>query len=185
VTIPTGRSFLSYRRGRGNEAELLVAAQHDVGIPTWRDVQDLRETPLADELRQVLANPEIANAVLWLTREVAESPVMLRLELPALLERARARDGFFVVPVAAGGLDYGDLAGPGGVLAAEIRDHLRETRRKLGALGKIHLFQAVPAGLAVLLGQYLNTLGPVQTYEHIPIDSTGRYQKAALLQPSL
>lgn len=41
MTDPTGRSFLSYRRTRLNEARLLIEAQHDVGIPTWQDLTDL------------------------------------------------------------------------------------------------------------------------------------------------
>lgn len=39
MTDPTGRSFLSYRRGRKDEAALLIAAQHDHGIPTWQDTR--------------------------------------------------------------------------------------------------------------------------------------------------
>ena len=34
---------------------------------------------------------------------------------------------------------------------------------------------AVPAGLAMLIGQLLNTLGPVQTYEHISTEGVGVY----------
>src|SRR6185503_15378624 len=37
----TGRSFLSYRRTRANEARLLIEAQHDIGIPTWQDLSEL------------------------------------------------------------------------------------------------------------------------------------------------
>ena len=40
---------------------------------------------------------------------------------------------------------------------------------------------AVPAGLAMLIGQLLNTLGPVQTYEHIQVDAMGVYERAAVL----
>jgi hypothetical protein len=39
----------------------------------------------------------------------------------------------------------------------------------------------VPAGLAMLIGQLLNTLGPAQTYEHISTDGVGVYVPAALL----
>jgi hypothetical protein len=40
MTDPTGRSFLSYRRARKDEAALLIAAHHDHGIPTWQDIHN-------------------------------------------------------------------------------------------------------------------------------------------------
>ena len=57
MTDPTGRSFLSYKRSRRDEAALLIQAQHDHGIPTWQDVRDLVSVPTEDELRRVLADP--------------------------------------------------------------------------------------------------------------------------------
>ena len=57
----------------------------------------------------------------------------------------------------------------------------REARHKFGIRGKVHLFMAVPAGLAMLIGQLSNALGPVQTYEHIQTDATGMYEPAAVL----
>jgi len=48
---------------------------------------------------------------------------------------------------------------------------------------RANLFLTVPAGLAVIIGRLLTTLGPVQTYEHVPIDAVGRYRPAALLNP--
>lgn len=51
--------------------------------------------------------------------------------------------------------------------------------------GKVHLMPrdrewlAVPAGLAMLIGQLLNTLGPVQTYEHISTEGAGVYVPVA------
>jgi hypothetical protein len=110
MTHPTGRSFLSYKRERKAEAELLIAALHDVGIPTWRDLDDLDELPTEDEIRRILRDPGTANAILWLTPEVAKSEMIRKVEAPLILERARQDDDFFVIPVAAGGLDYGDAA---------------------------------------------------------------------------
>jgi hypothetical protein len=111
MTDPTGRSFLSYSRSRRGEAETLLAAQHDVGIPTWQDLRDLDEAPTADELERVLLAEETADAVLWLTPEVAGSSMIRRIEAPLALDRARRDDAFFVVPVAAGGLSYEAAAG--------------------------------------------------------------------------
>jgi hypothetical protein len=36
----------------------------------------------------------------------------------------------------------------------------------------------------VMIGQALNTLGPVQTYEHLASDMVGIYQPAVALRPS-
>ena len=66
-------------------------------------------------------------------------------------------------------------------LARKTVTAVRKIRTEYRITGRIHLFAAVPAGLAMLVGQLLNTLGPVQTYEHIPTDATGKYMAAALL----
>jgi len=50
--------------------------------------------------------------------------------------------------------------------------------------GTVHLFLAVPAGLAFLIGQLLNGFGEVQTYEHVP-GQESCYIRAALLRPSI
>ena len=118
MTDPTGRSFLSYRRTCADDAQLLVEAQHDVGIPTWQDVANLAEEPTEDAIRKVLADPQTANAILWLTPDVAESPMIRKVEIPEVLRRfSSPGDGrggrevgsaFFVTPVLARGLDYAD-----------------------------------------------------------------------------
>jgi hypothetical protein len=87
VTTPTGRSFLSYRRACAADAELLIAAQHDIGIPTWQDVRNLPEEPAEEAIRQVLRDPTTANAILWLTPEIADSPMIQRVEIPEILRR--------------------------------------------------------------------------------------------------
>ena len=56
--------------------------------------------------------------------------------------------------------------------------HLPVQRRKIRRA-------AVPAGLAMLIGQMLNTFGTVQTYEHAPTDAVGRYVPATQLAPAL
>ena len=66
-TNPTGCSFLSYRRSRLHEAKLLIQAQHELGIPTWLDVKNQDEGLIAHNLRSVLDDSNIANAILWLT----------------------------------------------------------------------------------------------------------------------
>jgi len=125
MTTPTGRSFLSYRRACAADAKLLIEAQHDIGIPTWQDIRNLAEEPTEDAIRQVLHDPTTANAILWLTPEVAGSNMIQKVEIPAILDRFEpvspspgggvgdGRGGrgvrFFAVPVLARGLDYPDV----------------------------------------------------------------------------
>jgi hypothetical protein len=81
---------------------------------------------------------------------------------------------------------YPHMIGSPGVasdIAAKVQDGVREARRSYGNIGTVHLFLAAPAGLAVLVGQLLNTFGAVQTYEHVPADGTGIYRAAAFLRP--
>lgn len=83
-----------------------MLAQHDHGIPTWQDVADLAHEPTLEELRRVLRDPTTANAVIWVTPEVKQSPTICKLEAVEAHRRWEAGDGFFIVPVAAGGLHY-------------------------------------------------------------------------------
>ena len=108
MTDASGKSFLSYRSTRANEAALLIAAQHDRGIPTWQDRRDLAETPTGDELRRILADPLTANALLWITPDVESSDIVRKIEVPGILQRVRAEDGFYLVPVCAGGISYAE-----------------------------------------------------------------------------
>jgi SMODS-associated and fused to various effectors sensor domain len=109
MTDATGRSFLSYRRSRAGEARLLIEAQHDVGVPTWQDLSELEEGHTATLLEEALADENTANAVCWLTPEVETSAVITRTELPGIMRRIDRKDGFFMVPVAAGGMGYEDV----------------------------------------------------------------------------
>ena len=61
-TNPFGRSFLSYRRTRADEARLLIEAQRERGIPTWQDISNLEHGHTGSELRMTLADPDTANA---------------------------------------------------------------------------------------------------------------------------
>lgn len=70
-------------------------------------------------------------------------------------------------------------------IALVVQDGMRTARREYGNIGTTHLFMAAPAGLAMLIGQLLNTFGAVQTYEHVTVDGSGQYRPAALLRPNL
>jgi hypothetical protein len=116
VTDPTGPIFLSYKRERATEAGLLVDALRDHGVPTWQDVSDLPSGVTETSLVEVLSDPGTSGAVLLVTPEVEGSSVIRKVEVPHIFGRAATRDGFFAVPVAAGGLGYGDMErvlGPG------------------------------------------------------------------------
>jgi hypothetical protein len=108
MTDASGKSFLSYRSTRTHEAALLIAAQQDRGIPTWQDRRDLAEAPTGDELRHILSDSFTANAVLWITPDVESSDVIRKIEVPGILKRVRAENGFFVIPVCAGGISYAE-----------------------------------------------------------------------------
>ena len=124
MTNPTGRSFISYRRTRSRDIERLIAMLRNRGIPTWQDIEDLDYTHTETELRRTLQDDDIANAILWITPEVADSSVIKRVEAPAILRRSERDERFFVIPVAAGNLDYAQ--------ASDLFD---------GALGLRHLQQ--------------------------------------------
>ncbi len=110
MTDPTGRCFISYRRKSIGEISRLVAALHDVGIPTWQDVDDLGDEHVEEDIRRTLADPSTAGAIVWITSEVADSAVIRRVEIPAIMRRLDRDDGFFAVFVAAGGLNWAGAA---------------------------------------------------------------------------
>lgn len=70
-------------------------------------------------------------------------------------------------------------------IATKTNAAIRIARDKYGPCKAIHLFTAMPAGLAVLLGRMLNAVGPVQLYQHIPSDTVGRYVPVARLNASM
>jgi hypothetical protein len=115
-TDPTGRSFVSYRRVSKNDVGMLVSCQNENGVPTWQDVRNLGDGPTEDQIAAVLLDASTANAVLWLTPEVANSSFIKKVEVPHIVTRYDAGDGFFVTTVAAGGLTYN-------VAAEIIRGH--------------------------------------------------------------
>lgn len=67
---------------------------------------------------------------------------------------------------------------PGGAvdLANEIADAVRRARTEFQGVRTIHLFLACPVGLAVMIGQLLNAVGPITVYEHVDEDALGHYR---------
>ncbi len=110
MTDPTGIGFLSYKRERANEAKLLVDIFRDHGILMWQDVDDLSFGTTETEIIQVLSKPETAFAVLLVTPEVEQSHMIREVEVHNIFSRVANDNGFYVVPIAAGALDYGQVA---------------------------------------------------------------------------
>ncbi len=110
MTEPTGICFLSYKRERSVEARLLLEALQDRGIIVWQDINDLPHSTTELAIEEVLSDMETACAVILVTPEVENSHVIRDLEAPLIFQRVRERDGFFTVPLAAGGLEYDDLS---------------------------------------------------------------------------
>lgn len=109
-TDPTGSCFISYRRSQIVDVALFVQTLHERGVPTWQDVRNLGAGRTETQVRAALAGPHVASGVLWLSPDVADSRFIRDIEAPLLLDRVNRCDGFFVVPVAVGGLDYAGAA---------------------------------------------------------------------------
>ena len=124
MTNPFGRCFVSYRRSRAAEVGRLALALKRRGVPIWQDVAHLAHAPLEDELRRTLTDQQTSCAILWITPDVSDSPVIQRIEYPLAIERSRKGDCFFVVPCAAGGASYDEAADAidAGLVAGKLSD---------------------------------------------------------------
>jgi hypothetical protein len=148
-----------------------------------------------DQVWSLAAEREEAPIVIKTVEHDASSEEMAVLvSLNQDLEEALRESGADEVPTFRGfvrvrGTDGAatHLATPGQAAEAAhlIVEAIHAARRHWRDVRRIHLFLAAPAGLAVLIGQLLNGLGVVQTYEHVPDDALGRYRRAALLRPGV
>jgi hypothetical protein len=79
-----------------------------------------------------------------------------------------------------------DLASAGQAveLAYSIQREIRKTVKEYPEIVCVHLFMAVPLGLAMMIGQLLNNVNAVQTYELVTSAAGKSYKPAALLHPS-
>ena len=110
MTDPVGSVLISYRRSparpSGNvEAALVRDALRQMGVPTWRDLDDLAFEPTEEALVSVIEDPSLSGAILLISPEVKTSQMMRRVETVRIFRRQRAQDGFWVLPVLVG-LDY-------------------------------------------------------------------------------
>ena len=104
MTDAKGSMFISYRRSPSRpsgdaEATRMRDALRDRGVPTWRDLDDLSPAPTEDALVETLRREDLAGAVMLVSPEVKESPMIRQVEAPAILDRFRRGDGFILKPV--------------------------------------------------------------------------------------
>lgn len=193
MTEPTGRCFISYRRENAAGVAPLVAALHDVGVPVWQDLNNLGEAHTATELRAVLGDPSTACAVLWITPQVEQSSVIREIEAPEIHRRAEAGDGFFFLPVAAGGLSYREAArvlGPRfGAHDLDERNVARQpketltSQEALGLAGRVlrsrlaAIHSHLPAGEPLLLRLDTRQLSPFVLGTALSLDWSARFPK--------
>lgn len=107
---PRGPVFVSYRRKRLRETTALVQALHDRGVPTWRDVDNLLNEPTEATIRAVLNDKNTSGAILWLTPDVKESPIIRDVEVPEAVRRYRRDSNFWIIIVLANRLKYADVS---------------------------------------------------------------------------
>jgi hypothetical protein len=107
---PTGRCFISYRRSRAGEIDRLLGHLHEHGIPTWHDRANLGSEPTVEAIESAIEHNHTSSGLVWVTRDVAASAVILQEEAPRLLKRGRARNGFRTHAFLADGLDHGQLS---------------------------------------------------------------------------
>jgi hypothetical protein len=86
--------FISYRQSDGTEiANRITRSLRAMGVPVWRDVSDLPPGDTAIRLQEAI-DRGISGAVVIVTEQVADSPVMQNVELPKLLELHRSNSTF-------------------------------------------------------------------------------------------
>lgn len=107
---PHGPVFVSYRRKRLRETTALVQALRDRGLPTWRDVDNLLNEPTEATVRAILNDDNTSGAILWLTPDVKDSPIIGDVEVPEAVRRYRRDSNFWLVIVLADGLQYTDTS---------------------------------------------------------------------------
>ena len=89
MTNPRGPYFISYRRTeqRTFEAVLVRDALRNRGVPTWRDLDDLKSSSTETELIKTLQDENLAGAVMLIAPEVESSTMIRNAEAPRIFAR--------------------------------------------------------------------------------------------------
>ena len=150
MTDPKGRVFISYRRSPARpsgdaEAELVRDALRRVGVPTWRDLDDLSHEPTEDALIAAIEDPSLAGAVLLITPEVNTSDTVRKIEAVRIFRRYSAKNGFWVLPVLVD-VDYDEandiLGSPAGFQDVNFWNIKRVAAKTLGSSDAFEIAQA-------------------------------------------
>jgi len=110
VTDPFSRVFISYRRSKVQDVDLLSDALVERGVPIWQDTKNLGIEHTDSEIRKLLESNEISGGCLWISNDYHESSIIQNLEVPKLFLRVRKQDGFFLAGVAADGQSYANAS---------------------------------------------------------------------------
>ncbi|HTA98154.1 MAG TPA: SAVED domain-containing protein [Solirubrobacteraceae bacterium] len=152
--------------------------QRRAGVPdeVWSLAAERENAQVEIDTREVIASSEDIAVLVSINHDAEEALRESRGEVPEFRGYVwlRGTEGAQVT-----------LRSPGEAVDAAMRlvDAIKAARTRWRDIRRIHLFIAGPVGFAVLVGQLLNGLGPIQTYEHVPNDAIGHYKRAALLHP--
>ena len=90
--------FISYKRNRADEVKKITEYFNLLGIPFWQDVNDLGHGQTEQEIRRILSDETISGALMFLTPDVKDSPMICKVEAPLIVDRKRNDDTFYCVP---------------------------------------------------------------------------------------
>jgi hypothetical protein len=152
--------------------------QHPSGMRWSLSEREIDSGFISEPLRELNVKSKELAVFVSVTGSVEPAVAATRQSDPRLTFRAIAS----IQPT--NGAARRDIQTPGAAthLAHLVAQTIREARTTLRVVERTHLFLAGPSALAGLIGQQLNALGPVQTYEHSQhTDAVGCYVPAALL----
>ena len=182
---------------RGNASLPLGVLFGAIYSPLAFDLDWFQPAPGADEQMWSLAcDPSNARPTIRIaTGDLSSEELVLAVSVSADVERAAAEylDNAGLAPRAILSVELPDgpvprgqtiPPGEGRQIALDAINAARDLKAELRMKrANLHLFLACPLGLAVLIGQNLNTFGDCVAYEHFP-DRTPAYEPTHRFQPS-
>jgi hypothetical protein len=141
-------------------------------VTEWSLTKNKEESGLKADLEERTVSASSLAVMVNITADVESEVINTKPDLPELnaILRLTPDDGPRTNLTPAQAVDAADV----------FRTAVQDTIKQRSEISTIHLFMAVPTGLAFLLGQKTNTFPPIQTYLHL--EDKGKYQQAALLR---